>query len=113
MGFQALTVKPKNKPPKVYFKEGVAIDYKWFDQEDIKPRFEFGFGLSYSKFELSDLSVRKEYRPVSDTVRQTNEKSQGKHDLYDTLYVARLTATNTGKRHAGEVPQLVSTCLNI
>lgn len=27
------------------FKEGVSIDYKWFDLHDIKPRYEFGFGL--------------------------------------------------------------------
>lgn len=92
----------------MYFKEGVAIDYKWFDKEGIAPRFEFGYGLTYSKFKLSDLSVTKEHRPVRDTVQQTNEKHKGKYDLYDTLYVARVTVKNIGKVHAAEVPQLVS-----
>lgn len=91
----------------MYFKEGVAIDYKWFDKEGIAPRYEFGFGLTYSKFKLSDLRVNKEYRPVRDTVQQTNEKHKGKYDLYDTLYIARVTVKNVGKVYAGEAPQLV------
>lgn len=32
------------------FSESLAIDYKWFDKWDIKPRFEFGFGLRCASY---------------------------------------------------------------
>ena len=33
------------------------IDYRHFDAENIEPRFEFGFGLSYTEFGYSGLHV--------------------------------------------------------
>lgn len=33
------------------------IDYRHFDAANIKPRYEFGFGLSYTKFDYSGLSI--------------------------------------------------------
>ena len=33
------------------------IDYRHFDAKNITPRFEFGFGLSYTKFQYSDLNI--------------------------------------------------------
>ena len=33
------------------------VDYRHFDAANIKPRFEFGFGLSYTKFGYSGLSI--------------------------------------------------------
>ena len=33
------------------------VDYRHFDAANIKPRFEFGFGLSYTKFGYSSLSI--------------------------------------------------------
>lgn len=56
-----------NGPPQQTFTEGVDIDYRHFDQAGIDPIYEFGFGLSYTTFEYSDLKVIKqnvcEYRP--------------------------------------------------
>ena len=33
------------------------VDYRHFDAANIEPRFEFGFGLSYTKFDYSGLSI--------------------------------------------------------
>jgi beta-glucosidase len=33
------------------------VDYRHFDAENIKPRFEFGFGLSYTQFQYSGLVI--------------------------------------------------------
>ena len=36
---------------------GVFIDYRHFDQNNIEPIYEFGFGLSYTTFEFSNLVI--------------------------------------------------------
>jgi hypothetical protein len=44
--------------PQDDFVEGVFIDYRAFDAQNITPIYEFGFGLSYTTFEYSNLVVR-------------------------------------------------------
>ncbi|KAF1916809.1 glycosyl hydrolase family 3 N terminal domain-containing protein [Ampelomyces quisqualis] len=43
--------------PQQNFTEGLYIDYRHFDKQNIAPRYEFGYGLSYTKFKLSSLSI--------------------------------------------------------
>jgi beta-glucosidase len=43
--------------PAVTFSEGIAVGYRWYDQQSIEPLFPFGHGLSYTRFEYSDLNV--------------------------------------------------------
>ncbi|CBY00592.1 similar to beta-glucosidase [Plenodomus lingam JN3] len=45
--------------PQDNFDEGVFIDYRAFDKQNITPVYEFGFGLSYTTFEYSDIKVNK------------------------------------------------------
>ncbi|KAH7090521.1 glycoside hydrolase superfamily [Paraphoma chrysanthemicola] len=44
--------------PQQNFSEGLYIDYRHFDKQDIAPRYEFGYGLSYTEFKLSSLLIR-------------------------------------------------------
>ncbi|KAF2810254.1 uncharacterized protein BDZ99DRAFT_488102 [Mytilinidion resinicola] len=48
---------PNQIVPQQNFSEGLYIDYRYFDKNDIEPRYEFGFGLSYTSFHLSSLLI--------------------------------------------------------
>lgn len=48
------------------------MGYKHFDAQGIEPLFEFGYGLSYSTFEYSNLKVKGDKDQVTVTVSISN-----------------------------------------
>jgi beta-glucosidase len=95
--------------PQHDFTEGVYIDYRAFDQQDIEPRFEFGFGLTYSTFNFSDLVAAKVNTGSNATLSAypTEAIIPGGHaDLWETVATVTATVTNTGDVPAAEVAQL-------
>jgi len=72
--------------PTITYSEGLFTDYMYFDQHDIAPRFEFGFGLSYQFTAV--------YSGLSITTTGTN------------AYVVTVYVKNTGSRTGTEIAQL-------
>ena len=68
------------------YSEKLNIGYRWFDATNNAPLFPFGFGLSYTTFQLSHLSVDSTKAPAKVTLR--------------------LSVANTGQRSGAEVVQV-------
>ena len=73
--------------PHSAYSEGVLVGYRWYDARRIEPLFPFGFGLSYTTFDLRNLSVA----PVPSG---------------QTGVSVRFDVANTGGRPGAEVPQV-------
>ncbi|KAF2017999.1 glycoside hydrolase family 3 protein [Aaosphaeria arxii CBS 175.79] len=52
----------------LYYGEGVFVGYRYYEKLDRPPLFYFGFGLSYTEFEYTNLNVPLEYEPNPDFV---------------------------------------------
>lgn len=90
------------------FTEGVYIDYRDFAKRNITPRFEFGFGLTYTTFNYTSLGVLM----LSDTntgflvPTPSLILEGGPVSLWDVVARVRATITNSGTVTAAEVAQL-------
>jgi beta-glucosidase len=61
--------------PVIRYSEGLQVGYRWFQAQEIKPLFGFGFGLSYTTFDITDVSVHAPDgagAPVTVTASVTN-----------------------------------------
>jgi beta-glucosidase len=66
----------------VDYTEGAEVGYKWFEAQHKQPLFPFGFGLSYTFYKYSNLTVDSAAKTV------------------------RFTVTNTGKRAGAEIAEV-------
>ncbi|TYP74603.1 beta-glucosidase [Paenibacillus methanolicus] len=73
---------------RVEYREGIFVGYRYYDKKQLAPLFPFGYGLSYSTFGYSELTVDK--RTLTDA---------------ESLRVS-VNVTNTGTRAGQEVVQL-------
>lgn len=48
---------PEGKPEQVIYEEGIYVGYRYYDSFKIKPQYEFGYGLSYTNFSISNLKL--------------------------------------------------------
>jgi beta-glucosidase len=56
------------------YTEGAKVGYKWFEAEKKQPLFPFGFGLSYTTYQYSELKVDDKRCQVTFTVRNTGAR---------------------------------------
>ena len=54
------------------YKEGIYVGYRYFDRFNITPAYEFGYGKSYTSFDVEPLTVAADENNVSVTVNVTN-----------------------------------------
>ena len=70
----------------VHYDEGAEVGYKWFQAEHKTPLFPFGFGLSYTSFAYSALSVDSAAKTARFTVRNTGTRAGTEiAEVYATL----------------------------
>lgn len=73
---------------RVVYAEGLFVGYRYYNKKEIAPAYPFGYGLSYTTFEYSDITVSK-------------------NEILDTEELAvTLKVKNTGKVKGKEVIQL-------
>lgn len=93
--------------PQDNFTEGVFIDYRAFDKNGINPLFEFGYGMTYTTFRYSSLNFRHTVDLSGLPEYSTGPVIPGGNaDLWDTITVATVDITNTGRMKAAEIAQL-------
>ena len=68
-----------------HYKEGIYVGYRYFDSFGVEPAYPFGFGLSYTDFEIQSSGVSMEGRQV--TVKATVSNVG---DIYSGKEVAQL-----------------------
>jgi beta-glucosidase len=68
----------------INYPEGAAVGYKWFDKNNLKPLFPFGYGLSYTQFTYSDLGAT----------------------VLDGKLTVHFTVKNVGSRAGKDTPQI-------
>lgn len=56
---------------KVEYKEGVFVGYRYYDSKNMEVLFPFGFGLSYTTFEISNIKTDKKEMKESDLLTVT------------------------------------------
>ena len=77
---------PAENPTDVKYEEGIYVGYRYYNTFNIKPSYEFGYGLSYTNFAFSNLKLT-----AGD---------------FSTKLTATVTVKNTGKTAGKEVVQL-------
>ena len=64
----------KVKPFDLNYTEGAKVGYKWFEATNKEPLFPFGFGLSYTTYAYSGLTIDDATHTVHFTVRNTGRR---------------------------------------
>lgn len=92
--------------PQANFTEGVFIDYRHFDAQNITPRYEFGFGLSYTSFAYSNLVINQNSTANTSQYPTGSIVEGGQQDLWDNLVSVTADIQNTGNLTGAEIAQL-------
>jgi beta-glucosidase len=76
----------KSIPAEVTYEEGIYVGYRYYNTFNVKPAYEFGYGLSYGNFTFGNLKLSS--------------------STFDKSITATLTITNQGKMAGKEVVEM-------
>jgi beta-glucosidase len=100
---------PVNQHPnEIAYSEGLYVGYRGYERRKIKPLYAFGYGLSYTTFDFSNLEIKSSRQNDNDTLAKVSiseSQLQDENENQDFPKVS-FTVTNTGKRAGAEVAQL-------
>ena len=91
-GKELVGVKPyidnpfAGKPAEAVYDEGIYVGYRYYDTFGVKPAYEFGYGLSYTTFSISNMKLS--------------------NNRFESPLAISVTVENTGKVPGKEVVQL-------
>jgi len=81
------------EPRQVQYREGLYVGYRYFDSAQAEVLFPFGFGLSYTTFEYSNMRLDRTQLRADESV------------------VVTVCITNTGSRGGKEIVQRFTNCI--
>ena len=76
----------KQIPAEVTYEEGIYVGYRYYNTFNVKTAYEFGYGLSYTNFNYSNLTLSS--------------------SIFSGKIIATVTITNSGSVAGKEVVQL-------
>jgi beta-glucosidase len=76
----------RGRPSEVTYEEGIYVGYRYYNTFDVKTAYDFGYGLSYTKFKYSDLKLSSK--------------------TFNGSVTATVTITNTGDVAGREVVEM-------
>lgn len=79
----------------VHYKEGIYVGYRHFEKNQIEPLFPFGYGLSYTSFQMSNLAVAGSVSKDAglDVTVDVKNVGQSKGKVVVQFYVRRVGAS--------------------
>ena len=78
--------EPAENPVNSFYKEGIYVGYRYYDSFKVPVAYEFGYGLSYTNFEYSDLKLAS--------------------TTFDNKMLVTVTVKNAGKVAGKEIAEL-------
>eukprot|EP01040_Poterioochromonas_malhamensis_P002838 gene2838-3022_t len=90
-------------PPEATYSEELLIGYRWYDAKDVKPLYEFGYGLSYSTFEYKQVH----FQQLLSNVRGNPHLMKSRSSQQDApVAEVKVSVKNTADRDGAEIVQL-------
>lgn len=78
--------EPANDPVNAVYSEGIYVGYRYYETFKVPTAYEFGYGLSYTHFEYSNLQLS--------------------NNTFDKEMTVKVTVKNTGKKEGKETVEL-------
>lgn len=71
-----------------YYKEGILVGYRYFDSYGIEPQYPFGYGLSYTTFDIKKTAVEIDKTKVKIKIAVTNTGSYSGKEVVQAYITA-------------------------